>query len=101
MKSKVPYGEGVAAAGFEIAFKGLGLFESFEGDVGFDFPRQVLRCVRNLSGIVLCQTGAKIGSAANVTLVGVQETAKDGGGEGSRTPVRNGVTRASTRVAGL
>lgn len=25
----------------------------------------------------------------------------DGGGEGSRTPVRNGVTRASTRVSGL
>ena len=79
MKSKVPCGEGVAAAGFEVTFKGLGLSKRFEGNVSFYFPWHEFGCVGNLAGIVLCQTGTKVRCAADVTLVGVRETAKDVG----------------------
>ena len=78
-KSKVPCGEGVSAAGFEISFEGLGLSKRFEGDVSFHLPWHESGCMGNLAGIVLCQTGTKIGCAANVALVGVGETAEDVG----------------------
>ena len=75
----MPAGEGVAAARFEITFKGLGLRERFECYVGFDFPWEKLGGMRNLAGIMFCEAGAEIGSAADVALVGMGEAAEDVG----------------------
>ena len=72
----MPRGEGVAAAGFEVTFQGLRLCESFECDVGFDFPRHEFECMGNLTGIMLGKTSAEIRGAADVTLVGAGETAE-------------------------
>ena len=73
----MPCGESVAATGFEITFKGLGLCESFKRDVGLYLPWYVLGCMRNLPCIVSCQAGAEVGSAADVALVGMGETTED------------------------
>lgn len=75
----MPCGESVAATGFEITFKGLGLCESFKRDVGLYLPWYVLGCMRNLPCIVSCQAGAEVGSAADVALVGMGETTEDVG----------------------
>ena len=72
-------GEGVTAARFEIALKGLCLCECFKCDVGFYLPWHVLGGMRNLAGIVLGEAGAKIGCAADVTLIGMGETAENVG----------------------
>ena len=72
-------GEGVTAARFEIALKGLCLCECFKCDVGFYLPWHVLGGMRNLAGIVLGEAGAEVGSAADIALVGVRDTAKDVG----------------------
>ena len=65
-------GEGMAAAGFEVAFKGLCLCDCFKCDVGFDFPWEKLGGMRNLAGIMFCEAGAEVGSAADVALSGVR-----------------------------
>ena len=71
--------EGVAAAGLKIVLEGLGLFKSFECDVGFHLLGQVLGCVGNLPCVVFCEAGAEIGSAADVALVWMGEAAEDVG----------------------
>ena len=75
MESEMPCGEGVATAGLEITFKGLSFRERFECDVGFYFPWEKLGCVGNMTGIVLGQADAEIGSATDVALIGAGETA--------------------------
>ena len=73
----MPCGEGVAAARFEIALKGLCLCGSFKCEVGLDFPWEKLGGMGNLASIVFCQAGAEIGSAADVALVGMGEATED------------------------
>ena len=73
----MPCGEGVTAARSEIAFKRLCLCECFECDVGFYLPRHEFGCMVNLPCIVRCQAGTEIESAADITLVGVGDAAKD------------------------
>ena len=75
----MPCSEGVAAAGFEVALKGLGFYESHKCDVGFDFPWHEFGSVGNLAGIVLGEASAEVGSAADVALIGMGETAEDVG----------------------
>ena len=77
MNSEMPCREGMSTAGFEIALKGLCLDKSFKGDIRLDLPRHKFGSVLHLSGIVLCEAITKIGSAADVALIGVGETAKD------------------------
>ena len=71
MESEMPCGEGVAAARFEIALKGLGLYESLKCAVGLDFSWHEFGSVGNLAGIVLGEASAEIRSAADVALIGV------------------------------
>ena len=72
-------GEGVTAARFEIALKGLCLCECFKCNVGLDFPWEKLGGMRNLAGIMFCEAGAEIGSTADVALAGIRETAENVG----------------------
>ena len=72
LRFEVFRGEGMATARFKITFKGLGLCECFECDVGFDFPWEKLGGMRNLAGIMFCEAGAEVGSAADVALSGVR-----------------------------
>ena len=67
----------MAAAGFKITFKCLSLSKRFECDVGFYLPGKKLGSMRNVPCVVFCETGAKIGSAADITLVGVRDAAED------------------------
>ena len=69
--SKVPCCKSMTAAGFKVAFKGLRLCEGFECNVGLDFPWKELGSMGNLTGIVFCEAGAKVGCAADITLVGM------------------------------
>ena len=83
----MPCGEGVAAAGLKVAFKGLCLFKSFECDVGFDFPWEKLGGMRNLPCVVFCEAGAE-GTILRPSVSGcladgspsIARRAKDGGG---------------------
>ena len=56
----------MAAAGFKVVLKSVGLSERFEGDVGFNLPWHEFGCMGNLTGIVFCEAGAEVGSAAEV-----------------------------------
>ena len=43
-------------ARLEIALVGVGFFLVAESDGGFDVPRSIFSCVRNLSGVVTGET---------------------------------------------
>ena len=50
----MPCSEGMAAAGFKVAFKGLRFSDGFKRNIGFNLPWEELGGMRNLAGIVLC-----------------------------------------------
>ena len=69
----------MATAGFKVVLKSEGLSERFKGDVGFNLPWHEFGCMGNLTGIVFCEAGAEVGSAADVALGGMGEAAEDVG----------------------
>ena len=71
--------ESMATAGFKVVLKSEGLSERFKGDVGFNLPWHEFGCMGNLTGIVFCEAGAEVGSAADVALGGMGEAAEDVG----------------------
>ena len=69
----------MAAAGFEVVLKSVGLSERFKGDVGFNLPWHEFGCMGNLASIVFCEACTEVGCAADVALGGMREAAEDVG----------------------
>ena len=65
---KMPLGESVTAAGFEIVFKRNGFFFRFKSNVCFDFPRTEFCRMRDIAFVVFFQTGFQILGTANVEM---------------------------------
>ena len=81
-------GVGTTGAGLEIAFIVVGFFLVAESDGGFDVPRSIFSCVRNMSGVVAGETFVEILSHACIMVLpggDITETVdvvKAGGGHG-------------------
>ena len=55
LNPKVPFGKRVTRAGFQIPFKSLSQFESFESRVERELPRQIFCGMRTYARIVVMQ----------------------------------------------
>ena len=62
-------GVGTTGAGLEVALVGVGFLFVAESDGGFDVPWSILRCVRNLSGVVAGETFVEILSHACIMVL--------------------------------
>ena len=60
---------GTTDAGLEIAFVVVGFFLVAESDGGFDVPRSIFSCVRNLSGVVAGEAFVEILSHACIMVL--------------------------------
>ena len=65
------FGESMAAARFQILFKGPRLFFRFERDIGFDFPRFEFCCMRDFACVMSFEPFSQVAGAADVTLIRV------------------------------
>ena len=71
--SKVPRGEGMAAAGLQIGLEMRCFFHGLKGKVCFNLPRTVFGSMRNPAAIVLCEALLQIARTADVTLIGIRQ----------------------------
>src|SRR3954471_7465773 len=66
------FGECAAGGRLQIFFEGNRLRRVAERNVGLDPPWPVFRCMRDFSGIVLCQPRAQVVSDADIEMFGIE-----------------------------
>ena len=62
-------GVGTTGVGLEVALVGVGFLFVAESDGGFDVPRSIFSCVRNLSGVVASEAFVEILSHACIMVL--------------------------------